>query len=252
VQTPSAPGVFSLASPLGTLCSVKWITVNIHLSICQALDNPLRRHRYQSPVSKNFLASTIVFGFGNCIWDGSPGGTVIGWPFLKFLLYIFPLYLLPWVLWRPFLERPKHPDLSSWPNWPPSYLYRNNVSYKFLQELSRVSFQIYLLNIKDVRYSPTFNETGIPFHWEPGNLRYSQIAQMDFTLTTSEEGCHTHPQWLKGPWDIWLITKGIKTSSRSQEATNIVLSESMCNRISEVTMGSQTYPSRTRTVAVSS
>ena len=29
-----------------------------------------------------FVASTIVSGFGNCIWDRSPGGTVTGWPFL--------------------------------------------------------------------------------------------------------------------------------------------------------------------------
>jgi hypothetical protein len=30
----------------------------------------------------HFLASTIVFAFGDCIWDGSPGGAVFGWPFL--------------------------------------------------------------------------------------------------------------------------------------------------------------------------
>ena len=27
---------------------------------------------------KYFLASTIVSGFGDCIWDGSPGGVVSG------------------------------------------------------------------------------------------------------------------------------------------------------------------------------
>ena len=31
--------------------------------------------------SKHLLASTIVSLFGNCIWDGSPGKTVTGWPF---------------------------------------------------------------------------------------------------------------------------------------------------------------------------
>jgi hypothetical protein len=35
---------------------------------------PLRRQLYQAPVSKHFLASTIVSGFGVCIWDGFPGG----------------------------------------------------------------------------------------------------------------------------------------------------------------------------------
>ena len=31
---------------------------------------------------KAFVASKIVSWFGNCIWDGFPGGTVTGWPFL--------------------------------------------------------------------------------------------------------------------------------------------------------------------------
>jgi hypothetical protein len=36
LQTPSAPWVLSLAPPLETLCSVQWLTENIHLCICQA------------------------------------------------------------------------------------------------------------------------------------------------------------------------------------------------------------------------
>jgi hypothetical protein len=42
--------------------------------ICQALVEPLRRQLYEAPVSKHLLASTIVSGFGDYIWDGSPGG----------------------------------------------------------------------------------------------------------------------------------------------------------------------------------
>ena len=84
LQTASAPCVLSLAPPLETLCSVQWLAVCIYLCICQALAKPLRRQLYQAPVSKHLLASTIVSGFGNCIWDGSPGGTVTGWPFLQF------------------------------------------------------------------------------------------------------------------------------------------------------------------------
>jgi hypothetical protein len=53
--------------------------VSIHFCICQTLVEPLRRQLYQAPVSKPFLASTIVPGFGDCVWDGSPGGTVSGW-----------------------------------------------------------------------------------------------------------------------------------------------------------------------------
>jgi hypothetical protein len=72
----------SLAPPLRTPDSVQWMAMNIHFPNCQALPEPLRRQLYQAPVSKHLLASTIMYGFGNCIWDGSPGGTVTGRPFL--------------------------------------------------------------------------------------------------------------------------------------------------------------------------
>jgi hypothetical protein len=88
LQTPSAPWVLSLAPSLGTLCSVQWMAVSIHLCICQALAEPLRRQLYQAPVSKLLLASTIVSEFDNCIWDGSP---VSGWSFLQSLLWIWNL-----------------------------------------------------------------------------------------------------------------------------------------------------------------
>jgi hypothetical protein len=76
LQTPSTLWVLSLAPSLGTLCSAQWMAVNIHFCICQALGEPLRGQLYQAPVSRLLLASTIVSGFGGCIWDGSPGGTV--------------------------------------------------------------------------------------------------------------------------------------------------------------------------------
>jgi hypothetical protein len=43
--------------------------------------------------SKHFLASTIVSGFGDYIWDGSPGRSVSGWPFLQSLLHTMSLFL---------------------------------------------------------------------------------------------------------------------------------------------------------------
>jgi hypothetical protein len=63
--------------------------VNNHLSICKALSGSLRRQSYQTPFSMYFLASKIVSGFGNYIWDESPGGTVSGWPFLQHFISIF-------------------------------------------------------------------------------------------------------------------------------------------------------------------
>jgi hypothetical protein len=59
LQTPSAPSVLSLTSPLGTLCSVQWLAASICLCICQALTEPLRRQLYQAPDSKH-LSPTIV------------------------------------------------------------------------------------------------------------------------------------------------------------------------------------------------
>jgi hypothetical protein len=55
----------------------------------KTLAEPLRRQLYQAPVSKHLLASTIVSGFGDCIWNGSPSGTVSGWSFLQSLLHTF-------------------------------------------------------------------------------------------------------------------------------------------------------------------
>jgi hypothetical protein len=82
VVLPSIPSVLSLTPLLGTLYSVQWLTASICLCICQALAGPLKRQLYQAPYSVHFLASAIVSGFGNCIWDEFPGGAVSGWPFL--------------------------------------------------------------------------------------------------------------------------------------------------------------------------
>ena len=89
LQTPSGPWVFSLAPSLWTLCFDEWMAVSIHFCICQALEEPCRRQLYQLPVSEFSVASTIVSGFGGCLWDrspGAPGRAVSGWSFLQYLL----------------------------------------------------------------------------------------------------------------------------------------------------------------------
>jgi hypothetical protein len=78
LQTPSTPSVLSLTPLLETMCSVQWLAVSICLCIYKALARPLKRQPYQAAFSMQFLASTILSGFGNCIWDESPGGTVSG------------------------------------------------------------------------------------------------------------------------------------------------------------------------------
>jgi hypothetical protein len=94
VENPSASSVLSLTPPLGTPCSVQWLAASIPICIGQALTEPLRRQLCQAPVSKHFLASTKGSEFRVCIWDGSPGGAVSGWPFLQSLLYFLSLYFL--------------------------------------------------------------------------------------------------------------------------------------------------------------
>ena len=85
-----SPFPFSLTSPKPPIPSL----LPLLLCIWKALEGPLRRQLYQGPFSMHYLASTIVLGFGDCIWDKFPGGTVSGWSFLKSMLYTLSLYLL--------------------------------------------------------------------------------------------------------------------------------------------------------------
>ena len=64
------------------------------LQLFQSFAEPLRGQRSQAPVNKHFLAFTILSGFGVCLWDGSPGGAVSGWPFLQSLLHTLSPYFL--------------------------------------------------------------------------------------------------------------------------------------------------------------
>jgi hypothetical protein len=80
---------------LGFLCSVRWVAVSIHIFISQALSEPLRRQLYPDPVSKHFLASAIVSGFGVCMWSGSQGEEAwMAFPLVSapFFAPVFPLY----------------------------------------------------------------------------------------------------------------------------------------------------------------
>jgi hypothetical protein len=87
LQTLSIPSILSVTPLLGTMRSVQCLAVNICLCIFKALAGPLRRQPFQAPFSMYFLTSTIVSGFGNCLWDEFPGGAVSEWPFLQSLLY---------------------------------------------------------------------------------------------------------------------------------------------------------------------
>ena len=55
---------FLVANPLGTPGSVQWLPVSIHLCICQALAEPLRKTAIAGSYQE---ASTIVSVLGGCI-----------------------------------------------------------------------------------------------------------------------------------------------------------------------------------------
>jgi len=76
LQTFSSFSPFS--TPVGSLCSVRWLAVSILICIGKAQPEPLRRHLYQVPVSKHFLASAIVTEFDGYIRNKSPGRAVSG------------------------------------------------------------------------------------------------------------------------------------------------------------------------------
>ena len=111
---PFSSCILALAPPLGTLCSVQWLSESIHVCNCQAQAEPLRRQLYHVPISMQFLASTVVSVFGDYIWNGSPGRAVFEWPFLQSLLCSLCLYILPWVFCYPFKEGLKYPYRPLW------------------------------------------------------------------------------------------------------------------------------------------
>lgn len=90
-----APSVHSLTPLLVSLCSVWCLTASILICISKTMAEFPKRHPYQVTVSKHFLAPAVVIRFGYCIWDGSPDGSVSGWPFLQSLFQSLSLYFLP-------------------------------------------------------------------------------------------------------------------------------------------------------------
>ena len=84
----------SLNSSTEVPCSVKWLAASICLCICQALAELLRKHPYQAPISKHFLASTIVSGLGaSCERDPQVGQSLDGLC-LQSLFHSLSLYFL--------------------------------------------------------------------------------------------------------------------------------------------------------------
>jgi hypothetical protein len=112
LQTPSSPSVLSITFLLETSWSDQGLAVNIQLCIYQVLTEPFRRQLYQGADSKHFLASTIMSGFGNCIWDGSPDGVVpsVSAPYIVSVFpsmgILFPLLRRTevYIFWTSFLS----------------------------------------------------------------------------------------------------------------------------------------------------
>jgi hypothetical protein len=69
-KAPSAASVLPLTPPLWSLCLCGCDHLHLYWS---GSGRASRRQLYQAPVSKYFLASTIVSGFGVCMWDAGVG-----------------------------------------------------------------------------------------------------------------------------------------------------------------------------------
>jgi len=82
-------------------CSIQCLATIILTSVSRVLSVSLRRHPYLTPVNKDLVASAIVTGLCDCIWDRSTHGVVSGWPFLQSLLNSSSLNFLPWIFFIP-------------------------------------------------------------------------------------------------------------------------------------------------------
>jgi hypothetical protein len=82
LQTTATPSVRTLTPLLGTLRLVQWLAANVNLCICKGSGRSSQETAIAGSFQHEVLDSTIVSGFGNCIWNESPDGTVSGWPFL--------------------------------------------------------------------------------------------------------------------------------------------------------------------------
>ena len=93
-KAPSAPSVLPLTPPLGSLCSIWWLG-------CE------HSHLYWSEYGKASQETAIsgscqqtLLGISNSVWiwclhrDGSPCGSVSGWPFLQSLFHSSSLHFL--------------------------------------------------------------------------------------------------------------------------------------------------------------
>ena len=94
LQSSLALLVLHLILPLWSLGSVRGLVVRICICIVQVLIEPLREQTYKARVSKHFLSSAIVLGFGICRWDICLGCMVSEWPFLQSRYHFLSLYFL--------------------------------------------------------------------------------------------------------------------------------------------------------------
>ena len=94
-KAPSGPLVLPLTPPLGACAqSHGWLRASEHPYLYWSGSGRASQETAdQAPVSKHFLASAIVSGFGVCMWNRFPGGSVSGWPFFQSLLHTSFLYI---------------------------------------------------------------------------------------------------------------------------------------------------------------
>jgi hypothetical protein len=93
-KAPSAPSVLSLTPPLGVPVLSLMVGFKHPYLYWSGSGRASQETADQAPVSKHFLTSAIVSGFGVCMWNRFPGGSVSGWSFFQSLLHTSFLYIL--------------------------------------------------------------------------------------------------------------------------------------------------------------
>jgi hypothetical protein len=105
LQTPSAPWVLSLASPLGTLHSVQWMALSLSFYICQVVVEPLGRCYIR------LLSASSCWHSQYCqFW-----WLFMGWISRWSSHVVFVIYIMEYLDGFPYIEPSLHP-------WDEAYL----------------------------------------------------------------------------------------------------------------------------------
>jgi hypothetical protein len=113
---------FRSFSPFPNSSSLYSVGASIHICVCQALTEPLRRHPYQAPISKHFLVLAVESCLSGCIWECRWGRFWMAFPSVSALNFVSVFHLdrnnFELKIWRwvggPIPQQDALPNLWIW------------------------------------------------------------------------------------------------------------------------------------------